>query len=337
MESQSPPRTGTTFLTTCFNGVNALAGFGILSIPYALSQGGWLSLVLLLTIASICSYTGLLLQRCMNVNSLVKTYPDIGELAFGYKGRFIVAVFMYLELYLVAVEFLILEGDNLEKLFSKKGFKIAWLKIRGKQGFILLASLIILPTTWLRNLGVFAYVSFGGALASIIVVGAVLWTAIVGGVDFHKTGDLINWNGIPTAVSIFAFCYSGHAVFPTIYTSMKEKNMFPRMLLVCFSICTLSYVLMGIIGYLMYGQGTLSQITLNLPERKLSSKIAIYITLINPFTKYALVIMPIANAIEDSFQVCNYRIMGLVIRTLIVISTVIIALTVPFFGYMFFL
>ncbi|KAJ6690001.1 hypothetical protein OIU85_006301 [Salix viminalis] len=41
------PRRGTTFLKTCFNGLNALSGVGILSIPYALSQGGWLSLILL--------------------------------------------------------------------------------------------------------------------------------------------------------------------------------------------------------------------------------------------------------------------------------------------------
>ncbi|KAH7652555.1 solute carrier family 32 (vesicular inhibitory amino acid transporter) protein [Dioscorea alata] len=333
MESHTPTRTGTTFLRTCFNGVNALAGLGILSIPYALSQGGWLSLILLLTTATICFYTGLLLQRCMNINSNVKTYPDIGELAFGYKGRLAVAIFMYLELYLVAVEFLILEGDHLEKLFPNTHLNIAWFKLGGKQGFVLLASLVILPTTWLRNLSVFSYVSFGGVLASIIVVGAVLWTGVVNGVGFHEKGELINWTGVPTAVSVYAFCYSGHAVFPTIYTSMKERTMFPMMLFICFIICTLNYLFMAIIGYLMYGDNTQSQITLNLPGNKLTTKIAIYITLINPFTKYALLIMPIADAIEESFRVSKYKFIGLLIRTLIVMSTVIVALTVPFFGY----
>ncbi|KAM0936788.1 putative amino acid transporter, transmembrane domain-containing protein [Dioscorea sansibarensis] len=334
MDSHSPSRTGTTFLRTCFNGVNALAGLGILSIPYALSQGGWLSLILLLTTATICFYTGLLLQRCMNINSNVKTYPDIGELAFGYKGRLTVAIFMYLELYLVAVEFLILEGDHLEKLFPNIHFNIAWFKVGGKQVFVLLASLVVLPTTWLRNLSVFSYVSFGGVLASIIVVGAVLWTGVVNGVGFHEKGELINWAGVPTAISVYAFCYSGHAVFPTIFTSMKERTMFPMMLFICFTICTLNYLFMAVIGYLMYGDNTQSQITLNLPGNKLTSKIAIYITLINPFTKYALLIMPIADAIEESFRVSKYKSIGfLLIRTLTVISTVIVALTVPYFGY----
>ncbi|GJM84835.1 hypothetical protein PR202_ga00544 [Eleusine coracana subsp. coracana] len=48
---------------TCFNGINALSGIGLLSIPYALSQGGWLSLAIFLAIAIICFYTGVLLHR----------------------------------------------------------------------------------------------------------------------------------------------------------------------------------------------------------------------------------------------------------------------------------
>ncbi|EHA8588185.1 putative Amino acid transporter AVT1A [Cocos nucifera] len=121
--------------------VSVIKGLGMLSIPYALSQGGWLSLILLFVTAVICCYTGLLLQRCMDSNVLVKTYPDIGELAFGRKGRLIVATFMYLELYLVAIEFLILEGDNLEKLFPYTKFDMGTWKIGGKQGFVLLAAL----------------------------------------------------------------------------------------------------------------------------------------------------------------------------------------------------
>lgn len=97
-----------------------------------------MSVLMFTTIAIICFYTGILLQRCIDSSSLVKTYPDIGELAFGRKGRIIVAIFMYLELYLVAIDFMILEGDNLEKLFPSVDFHVAGLKIGGKQGFVLI-------------------------------------------------------------------------------------------------------------------------------------------------------------------------------------------------------
>ncbi|KAF6148281.1 hypothetical protein GIB67_012056 [Kingdonia uniflora] len=209
----------------------------------------------------------------MNANSIIKTYPDIGEIAFGYKGRVVVSIFMYLELYLVAIQFLILEGDNLDRLFPSMDFEVVGLKIGGKQGFTLLYAFIILPTTWLR----------------------------MDSVHFHERGRLIDWSGMPTTISLFEFCYCGHAVFPTLCTSMKDKSQFPKVLLVCFVLCTINYGSMAVLGYLMYGEGLKSQVTLNIPLGKLSSKVAIYTTLINPFTKYAIMITPIATAIEDLF------------------------------------
>lgn len=226
MYQQSKPNK--IFLRDKFNLLLFFSGVGILSIPYALAQGGWLSMSLLLLLAVICYYTGLLLQKCMDSNSLVKTYPDIGELAFGQKGRIIVATAMYLELYFVAINFLILEGDNLEKLFPKVAFNFAGLKIGGKQGFVLITSLIVLPTTWLRSLSMLAYMSVGGILASMVLMVSVLWAAVFNGIGFRQKGIVVNWEGIPTAVSLYAFCFSGHSVFPTIYNSMQNPSKFSK-------------------------------------------------------------------------------------------------------------
>ena len=164
----------------------------------------------------------------MYANPTIKNYPDIGEVAFGCKGRAIVSMFLYLELYLVAVAFLILEGDNLDKLFPDMGFKIAGLKVRGKQGFVLLTALIILPTTWLRSFSILSYFSAGGIMASVIVVGCVFWAGAFDGVGFHEGGKLLNVGGLPTTISLFTFCYCGHAVFPTLCNSMKDRSQFSK-------------------------------------------------------------------------------------------------------------
>ncbi|CAL5017401.1 unnamed protein product [Urochloa decumbens] len=329
--SSSSGKTG--FLKTCFNGVNALSGIGLLSIPYALSQGGWSSLSIFLAIAIICCYTGVLLQRCMDASPLVSTYPDIGALAFGRRGRLAVAAFMYLELYLVAVDFLILEGDNLHKLFpSVSGFRLGGLRVSAKQGFVLAATLAVLPTTWFSSLGVLAYAAACGALASVVLVAAVVWVAVFDGVGFHQRGRLVHWAGLPSAVSLYSFCFSGHAVFPMIYNGMKDRKRFPMVLFICFLVSTLSYGFMGVIGYLMYGDALMSQVTLNLPAGKASSKVAIYTTLVNPLTKYALVIAPIAEAVEAALGVGKSRLLRVLVRTALVVGTAVVALAVPFFA-----
>ncbi|KAH6798071.1 hypothetical protein C2S52_022625 [Perilla frutescens var. hirtella] len=330
-----PQNNGTTFITTCFNGLNALTGIGLLSIPYALSQGGWLSLTTLFGTAIICFYTGLLLKKCMDTNPLIKTYPDIGQAAFGKKGRALISIFMYLELFLLAVEFLILEGDNLHKLFPDTNVRVLGKVVGGKQVFIMLTALVMLPTTWLRNLSLLGYVSVGGILASVILVAAVFWIGAFENVGFSEKGALWRYKGMPTAISFYTFCYCGHAVFPTLCTSMKDKTQFPKVLLVCFVLSSMSYGSMAVLGYLMYGENSMSQVTLNLPINHISSKIAIYTTLINPITKYAIIISPIATALEETFIKLNSSSMAisLLIRTILVVGTVVFAVVVPFFEY----
>jgi len=199
---------------------------GILSVPYALASGGWLSLALLFSIAAAAFYTGLLIKRCMDMNTNIKTYPDIGELAFGKTGRLIVSVSMYTELYLVSIGFLILEGDNLSNMFPIGEVQIAGLTIGGKQLFVIMVALIILPTVWLDNLSLLSYVSASGVFASLLIILSITWTATFDGVGFHHKGTLVHWNALPTAVSLYAFCYCAHPVFPTLYNSMKNKHQF---------------------------------------------------------------------------------------------------------------
>ncbi|KAK7268977.1 hypothetical protein RIF29_21689 [Crotalaria pallida] len=326
-----------TFFRTCLNGVNALSGVGILSIPYALATGGWLSLVLLFVIAMTTFYSGLLIKRCMDMTTCeIRSYPDIGEAAFGKIGRLIVQATMYTELYIVAAEFLILEGDNLDNLFPNAEINIAGIVIGGKHLFVIFAGLLIMPTVWLDDLSLLSYVSASGVLASAIFICSVFFTA-----SFDKShasegkGSLINWSGIPTAASLYAFCYCAHPVFPNLYNSMRNKHQFSNVLLVCFMVSTAGYAFVAIIGYLMYGADVESQITLNLPKNIISSHVAIYTTLVNPISKYALMVTPVTNALKGLLpKQHKSRFITNLISTTLVISTVIVALTIPFFGYL---
>ncbi|XP_021622090.1 amino acid transporter AVT1I [Manihot esculenta] len=271
----------------------------------------------------------------MEVDSNIKTYPDIGERAFGSKGRLVISIFMYTELYLVATGFLILEGDNLENLFPNVELEMAGFHIGARQKFVIIVALIILPTIWLDNLSVLSYVSASGVIASAIILCSIFWAGAFDGIGFHEKGKLLNWDGIPTAVSLYAFCYCAHPVFPTLYTSMKNKHQFSNVLLVCFVACTISYASMAVIGYSMFGSAVESHVTLNLPTTKLSSRLAIYTALVNPISKYALMITPIVNVTRNWFPwYCDKKPFNIFISTALLMSTVIVALAFPFFGFL---
>lgn len=86
-----------------FAAINVLCGIGILSMPYAFKEGGWLSLVLLMVFGVITCYTGILLKLCLERCNGLQTYPDIGQAAFGYFGRVCIAVSIHIYTYDVIV------------------------------------------------------------------------------------------------------------------------------------------------------------------------------------------------------------------------------------------
>jgi len=104
-------------------------------------------------------------------------------------------------------------------------------------------------------------------------------------------------------------------------------------LLSFFVLCTLNYGLVAVLGYLVYGENIQSQVTLNLPATKLYSKIEICVTLMNLIAKYASTVTPIAMALEEHVMFHGNVFVSLLVRTILLISTVTIALVIPFLHY----
>lgn len=330
--------TGASFSRTCLNLTNAVSGIGVLSMPYAVAQGGWLSLLLFALVGAVCYYTGTLIERCMRADpGAIASYPDIGKFAFGSAGRRAIAFFMYVELYLVAISFLVLEGDNLDKLFPGSSVQLmgGGYRLQGKQLFIALAAAVVLPTTWLKNLGVLAYVSAVGLVASAVLTASLVWAGVAETGFRRNSTSVLNTGGLPTSLGLYFVCFTGHAVFPTIYSSMKNNRHFSKVLLISSVLCSVNYGLTAVLGYMIYGDDVQSQVTLNLPSGKLYTKVAIVTTLINPLAKYALLVAPITAAIEERFSLPAGSAPARVsISTVVVVSTAVVASTVPFFGYL---
>ena len=80
-----------------------------------------------------------------------------------------------------------------------------------------------------------------------------------------------------------------------------------QVLLISSVLCSLNYALTAILGYLLYGDDVQAQVTLNLPTGKMYTKVAILTTVINPLAKYALVVQPIAEAIEAKLPFAERR------------------------------
>uniref|UniRef100_A0A0E0DBC9 Amino acid transporter transmembrane domain-containing protein n=1 Tax=Oryza meridionalis TaxID=40149 RepID=A0A0E0DBC9_9ORYZ len=268
-------------------------------------QGGWLGLIILALLAVLAWYTGILLKRCLDSKEGLETYPDIGHAAFGTTGRIVISA--------CCIEYLILESDNLSKLFPNAHLTIGTCTINAHILFAILTTLIVMPTTWFRDLSCLSFISAGGVIASIVIVACLFWVGLVDHIEAKDEGTALNLPGIPIAVGLYGYCYSGHGVFPNIYSSMKKRSQFPAVIFTCIALSTVLFAGAAIMGYIMFGDSTESQFTLNLPSNLVASKIAVWTTELLPPNRqtYSNIVM---------------------LRSALVLSSLIVALSVPFFG-----
>ncbi|KAF9594742.1 hypothetical protein IFM89_034725 [Coptis chinensis] len=312
------------------NGINALCGVGILSTPNAVKEGGWAGLAILFIFAVLSWYTGILLRRCLDSEPGLETYPDIGQAAFGTIGRFAISIILYVELFACCVEYIILEGDNLSSLFPNAHLSLLGLELKSHHLFSLMATLAVLPTVWLRDLSVLSYISAGGVIASVLAVVCLFWIGLVDDVGFQSKTTTLNLTSLPVAIGLYGYCYSGHSIFPNIYSSMAKPNQYPSVLLTSFTLVTVLYAAAAVMGYAMFGESALSQFTLNMPQNLIATKIAVWTTVVNPFTKYPFLALSLEELMPSNHM--KSHVYSVLIRTALVISTLFVGLAIPFFS-----
>lgn len=118
---------GLTLLTAAVFIVGEMSGTGVLSLPKALLQSGWSGLAVILISCVLSAYCGIRLSSCwmiiLNKNESMRQgirdpYPTIAYEAAGKIGRYLVLVVSYLQLFGVAVIFILIAGHNFRSVLE---------------------------------------------------------------------------------------------------------------------------------------------------------------------------------------------------------------------------
>ncbi|KAB5569675.1 hypothetical protein DKX38_003468 [Salix brachista] len=290
-----------SFAHSAINMIGMLIGLGQLSSPYALENGGWASAFLLVGLGVISAYTSHLLGKCLEKSPRLRSFADIGQHAFGSRGRVLASIFIDLEIFMTLVSYTISLHDNLMTVFAGTQLRLPiWTELSPAQLLTITGVLIALPSLWLRDLSSISFLSFGGILMSIIIFTSVAITAIFQVVKANHSIPVLHLRKIPAISGIYIFSYSGHTVFPNLYKSMKDPSKFTKVSIVSFASVTALYTSLAFTGAKLFGPGVSSQITLSMPRHLIITKIALWATVITPITKYALEYTPLSIQIEHN-------------------------------------
>ncbi|CAO3662369.1 unnamed protein product [Umbelopsis ramanniana] len=292
-----------TVAQTLINAINILIGIALLSFPLALRNAGWIfGTVLLAFTCLLTNYTAKIIARCLDypkASFVLKTYADMAGAAYGTRGRIFISTMFMLELIAASVALIVLFADSLHVLFpdiDTVTFKI-------------LAFFTLTPTTYLaiRHL---SYTSFVGILSSFTLVLVICYD---GASKSERPGSLldpmptnllpVNWMTLPLAFGQMAAGFAGHATFPSVYRDMAEPEHFPRVVNYTYLATSLIYAFMAAAGYLMFGNDVkviMENMMATPGYNQLLNKLAVWLIVINPFTKYALTLSGVNFTIELS-------------------------------------
>ncbi|WOL12774.1 vacuolar amino acid transporter 1 [Canna indica] len=337
LQSEHHVKANSSFTHSVINMIGMLIGLGQLSTPYALENGGWSSVFLLLGLGIMCAYTSHIIGKCLEEDSGSKTYQDIGEQAFGSRGRIIASTFIYLEIFLALVSYTISLSDNLPLVLEAAHVRLPGIHLSASQILTTIAVLVALPTLWLRDLSSISFLSFGGILMSLLIFTTIACTAAFGGVRGNHYIPVLQLHKIPGISGLYIFSYAGHIVFPNIYTAMKDPSKFTKVSITSFTIVTILYTALAFMGAKLFGPSVSSQFTLSMPPHLVATKIALWATVLTPMTKYALEFAPFAIQLEHKLPPTMSSRSRMLIRgitgSVLLLLILALALSVPYFEH----
>jgi vesicular inhibitory amino acid transporter len=333
-----------------FNIVNVSMGVSILTLPYTMRCSGWIfGLLILVAFTLIANYTARLVGRILKEYPDIINYVDIGEKAFGNVGKIIIMIEMVLELFSICVAFLILIGDNCINLFGPSSLR--------PEFYIMIGFAIILPTTWLKNMKQFSYLSVVGAFSIFFLTFILLFQGF-----YRNTspGSLTHpmetlklpetFMSLPISLGLIMSALVAHSIFASFYRQMKHPEHFSRVLNIAYAIIFSVYLIVSVAGYLMYGRIVHGEILKNLSEQSQTetvealnvlTKIGIILLIINPICRYALELHPIGLIWEQKFlkkwikkknyTKRSYEILRILSRTLLGLLSLLCAIFIPSF------
>jgi len=309
-----------SFLQCTFNMANILMGVGMLGLPFVFKSAGYIGgLCVTVGMCLVTWRTSYYLGRELNgdprpvhlfdnnngeplarMRKQINSFPAIAREAFGDNGCIFLSSVLYFELFSCLSIFFVSLGDHLHALFPH---------VSQSKHMTIVAGILTLPSALLRTPKLLSYLSMVGTFATVAVVSSVVLSALV---MFANAGDTVSSSevreysayssdGLPLALGIVAYCFSGHAIVPSIYTSMKKPQEFERMIDYTYGVVLVSCILVASSGYYMFGNDVEDQITLSLEKESDGILVAglTWLMILTAMSKFTLTMFPLALGFEE--------------------------------------
>ena len=256
----------------------AALGAGALALPRAMYYSGLIFGPIFMLVLAVLA--------CMSIKVIVtlvevthkNSYEEIAKVAYGPWFALLVEVNIILFCFGTAVAYMITVGQIshqvVDALLGPVG-AVWWSWLVSPNVMLCLVTLfVLLPLSVLDSINDLRFASLAGVGCVLYLIGVVVYIFLTG----HTNPSLVTDDGFSgmqpkngllgcfkmLSLAIFAFCCQPNV--PSIYTELERKS-FRRMETVsrlAMAFCLVIYMVMGVAGFLAFGEGTQGNVLANL-------------------------------------------------------------------------
>ncbi|CAE6449029.1 unnamed protein product [Rhizoctonia solani] len=304
---------GGNMLDSMFNMANSILGAGIIGLPYAVSQAGFVTGILLLVIlAGVTDWTIRLIVRNAKLSGRT-SYIDIMGHCYGSSGRAAVSFFQFAFAFGGMCAFGIIIGDTIphviRSIFPTLS-TVPVLSIFTHRNFIvfLCTACISYPLSLYRSIASLAKASTFALVGMVTIVGTVLFEE--GRVLPDLKGSQapsIKYSFIQPqifqAIGVISFAFVCHHNSLLIYGSMRTPTMdqFDRVTHVAAGLSLVACLTMAVPAFLVFTDRTQGNVLNNFPQNDAVINVARFCFGANMVTTTPMELMVCREVIEEYF------------------------------------
>ncbi|XP_047110975.1 amino acid transporter AVT1H-like isoform X1 [Schistocerca piceifrons] len=328
---------GLTVLSTAIFIAGEMAGSGVLALPRAVVDSGWIGPILVIIFCINSAYGGARLGDCWAI--LEERYPEyrtpvrnpyatIAYRAVGRKTSLLVSGCIQFTLFGAGTVYLLLASQMVQELLEDFVTRVNFCV------WFLVICIILTPAMWLESPKDFSIVGVGALLTTAFACVFIFSQIVIEGMDnkypvLHKPHS---FHRFFLAFGTILFSFGGASTFPTIQNDMINKSKFSTSVVVGFSVILMLYFPVALAGYIVYGDLVSANITLSINKSYLiiCANILMGIHLILAFL---IVINPVCQELEEAFQVPHkYNWKRCLLRSIMMLTMLFIGESIPKFG-----
>ncbi|GMY07895.1 lysine histidine transporter-like 5 [Fagus crenata] len=335
---------------SAFHNVTAMVGAGVLGLPFALSQLGWIPGITVMIGSWLITFYSL--WQLVELHEAVPgkrfdRYNELGKHAFGPKlGYWIVMPQQLCVQMASTIVYSVTGGKSLKKFFDLMIPSMVDIRLTY---FILIFSCLQLFISQTPNFNSLKAVSLLAAVMSFSYSIVASITSTIRGIDHHPATYRVRshtmasqifdiFNGLGT----IAFAFAGHSVVleiqATIPSSPKKTSKKPmwRGCVVAYIIVAICYFAVSISGFWAFGNLVEDDVLISLEKPNWLIAMANFMVFLHVIGSYQVFAMPIFDMLESCLvQKLHFtpgRALRIIGRSIYVAIAALIAMCIPFFG-----